>query len=307
MKIGIIGLGRMGAAIAERALRGGHDVVGYDVNQETCKQAQEQGVSLAASIEDVAKTTDVIWLMIPAGSLVDATLTTLVPCMKAGTIVVDGGNCNYQDSMRRAKMLAQKNIFFLDCGTSGGLQGRELGFSLMVGGDRAAYEKVLPLFMSIAAKDGVEHVGPSGAGHYVKMVHNGIEYALLQAYAEGFHLIKEGSFKDAHLNLEAISRVWNNGAVIRSWILTLADDIFERDQNFSNISGAIEESGTGRWTVEEAHKNNIPVRVIEESLTIREWSRKTGGNYATKLVALLRHAFGGHAVKKIKKEADENN
>lgn len=298
MNVGIIGLGRMGYAIAQRALQGGHAVTGYDPNDAACQQAQSAGISSAASLEEIAKNNSVIWLMIPAGSLIDETIALLLKHVQAGTIIIDGGNSNYQDSMRRASMLKQKNISFLDCGTSGGLHGQEFGFSLMVGGEQNAYDTVLPLFTSIAAPGGVIRVGPSGTGHYVKMVHNGIEYGLLQAYAEGFQLMKEGTFKEQNLDLKAISNVWNNGAVIRSWILSLAHDVFERDQNFSTISGAIEESGTGRWTVQEAHKNKIPVPVIEKSLEVREWSRETGGNYATKIVALLRHAFGGHAVKK---------
>ena len=169
----------------------------------------------------------------------------------------------------------------------------------MVGGDQNAYDTVYPLLAAIAAPKGLGRVGSSGAGHYVKMVHNGIEYGMLQAYAEGFQILKEGSFKDQNLDLHAISGIWLHGAVIRSWLLELAHDVFARDQQFKNISGEIQESGTGRWTVEEAQAHHIPTPIIKESLQMREWSRKTGGNYATKLIALLRNAFGGHAIKKI--------
>ena len=227
--------------------------------------------------------------------------------IKGGDILIDGGNSKFTDSIRRAQMLKTENIFFLDCGTSGGLQGRALGFSLMVGGDEVAYTKIHQILVAIAAPGGVGYVGPSGAGHYVKMVHNAIEYALLQAYAEGFQLLKEGSFKDTVFSLEHISGIWLNGSVIRSWILELSNDIFRKyGQKFEDVIGEIAEGGTGRWAVEDAHEHHVPARVIEESLKVREWSRKTGGDYATKIVAMLRHQFGGHEVKyKEKKKPEE--
>ncbi len=296
MKVGIIGLGRMGNAIAQRAAQAGHEVIGFDPSSSSQEEAQNIGIFLSSSMADLAWQTRVIWLMVPAGTIVDSVLQELAPHLKESDIIIDGGNSKFTDSIRRAKELAQRGIIFLDCGTSGGLAGRDIGFSLMVGGDHDAYTKIHDLLAAIAAPGGLGHVGPSGAGHYVKMVHNGIEYALLQGYAEGFQVLKEGSFKHDALDLEEITRIWNNGAVIRSWILELAHGIFERDQELKNVGGAIEESGTGAWTVEEAHKNNIPVPTIEESLKIREWSRATGGNYATRVVAMLRNAFGGHSV-----------
>jgi len=296
MKIGIIGLGRMGNSIAFRAIEGGHEVVGYDNYIEARKKAEKIGVTVVDSIAAIAEDVRIFWLMVPVSSVEDV-IRDLRSHIKAGDIIVDGGNSKYTDSIRRAHALAEEHIFFLDCGTSGGVQGRGEGFCLMVGGDNAIYTKIHPLLTAIAAAGGVAHVGPSGAGHYAKMIHNGIEYALLQAYAEGFHLLKNGGFT---LDLEEISRLWNNGSVIRSWILELIHDIFRRDQELRNISGEIAESGMGRWAVEEAAKDDIPARVIEEALLVRAWSRETGGNYATKLVALLRHEFGGHPVKKIK-------
>lgn len=296
MKIGIIGLGRMGNSIAFRAIEGGHEVVGYDNYVEARKKAEEIGVTVVDSIAAIAEDVRIFWLMVPVNSVEDV-IRDLRPHIKAGDIIVDGGNSKYTDSIRRAHALAEEHIFFLDCGTSGGVQGRGEGFCLMVGGDNAIYTKIHSLLTAVAASGGVAHVGPSGAGHYAKMVHNGIEYALLQAYAEGFHLLKNGGFT---LDLEEISRLWNNGSVIRSWILELIHDIFRRDQELRNVSGEIAESGMGRWAVEEAAKDDIPARVIEEALLVRAWSRETGGNYATKLVALLRHEFGGHPVKKIK-------
>ncbi len=299
MNIGIVGLGRMGNAIAQRLVSAGHQVIGFDVDKEALKKAHEINVETVPSLEDLAFATRVIWLMVPVGKAVDDTLGQLIPHMKGGDIIVDGGNSDFHDSIRRAQMLKNYEIYFLDCGTSGGVQGRGIGFSLMVGGDEASYIKIHSLLVSIAAPGGVGRVGPSGTGHYVKMVHNAIEYAVLQAYAEGFQLLKQGAFKDISFDLQHISNIWLNGSVIRSWILQLCHDVFqEYGQKFEDISGEIAEGGTGRWAIEDAQKHDVPFKVIEESLHIREWSRETGGDYATKLVALLRHQFGGHEVKK---------
>jgi 6-phosphogluconate dehydrogenase len=300
MKIGIIGLGRMGNGIADRLVQAGHEVFGFDLSSTMQQEARDRGVVVVESIKELAFQVRVFWLMVPVGEPVDQTIKELIPHVKAGDIVIDGGNSKYIDSIERAKLLALHDIFFLDCGTSGGLHGRQDGYCLMVGGDKAAYTKIHELLAVIAAPGGLAHVGPSGAGHYVKMVHNGIEYALLQAYAEGFQLLKEGSFKESALDLEEISRMWSSGSIIRSWILELAHDVFVRDQKLENISGEIGELGTGRWMAEEAHARNIPVPALDAALKVRTESRETGGNYASKVVAMLRHAFGGHAVKQIK-------
>jgi 6-phosphogluconate dehydrogenase len=249
----------------------------------------------------VNKNIHIFWLMVPHGELVDQVIAQLRPLLKAGDIVIDGGNSNFSDSMRRAQELALGSINFIDCGTSGGVHGRVHGFCLMVGGNKKAYDHIEPLLHAVAAPDAYAYVGPSGAGHYVKMVHNGIEYGLLQAYAEGFHLLKDGQFKDEHLDLEKIAALWNHGSVIRSWILDLVQNIMKEDQNLHDIKGNVAATGMGKWTVEQAHAMNIPVPVIEESLKVREWSEKTGGNYATKVVAMLRNQFGGHAVSKEEK------
>lgn len=294
MKLGVIGLGRMGAAIAHRALKAGHCVLGYDPNEKIQKELQESGIQIYQSPETMVVDADVIWLMVPAGKIVDQTIAHIAGSLKRGAIIIDGGNCHFIDSMRRSKELALRGIHFLDCGTSGGIHGQKNGFCLMVGGDYASYQKIEPLLKVIATDQGLGYVGPSGAGHYVKMIHNGIEYGMLQAYAEGFHLLREGTFKD--LDLEEISRIWLNGAVIRSWLLELAHDVFKHDQNLASIDGKIEEGGTGAWTVDNAHKNHIPVPVIEKSLEVRKLSRETGGNFATKLIQMLRNAFGGHKV-----------
>lgn len=308
MNIALIGLGKMGEALAHRAIQGGHTVFGFDVNAETRAFAEKNCVHTVTEIAHFAnKNINVFWLMVPQGDLVDKVIAQLQPFLQEGDIIIDGGNSKFTDSMRRAQTLALHNIFFIDCGTSGGVHGRENGFCLMIGGDISAYNTIKPLLHSIATTDGYTHVGPSGAGHYVKMVHNGIEYALLQAYAEGFHLLKNGEFESAHLNLEKISALWNHGSVIRSWILDLVHNIMKNDQELTDIAGNIASTGMGKWTVEAAHKSDIPVPVIEESLKIREWSEKTGGNYATKIVAYLRNQFGGHMITKNTKDIHENN
>lgn len=294
MKIGIIGLGRMGAALASKALKAGYCVLGYDPGVKKIKKLENKGLSFYSNLQELAGHADVIWLMVPAGTIIDQLLSQLKPHLASDTIIVDGGNSNFSDSIRRAQELAINNIHFLDCGVSGGIHGQKKGFCLMIGGDFASYQKIEPLLAVLAAKKGYGYMGPSGAGHYVKMIHNGIEYGMLQAYAEGFHLLREGSFKD--LDLEKISDVWLHGSVIRSWLLELAHDVFKKDQMLGSIGGKIEEGGTGKWTVEAAHANNIPVPIIEKSLEVRQWSRTTGGNFATKVIQMLRNAFGGHKV-----------
>ena len=294
MNVAIIGLGKMGSAVAQRVQQGGHTVVGFDPSVQ-----EHNTITVVNSIEELAQKAHIFWLMVPAGQVVDNVINQLLPHIQEGAVIVDAGNSKFTDSLRRAQTLQEDNIAFLDCGTSGGIHGLKHGFSLMVGGDKNVYQKLEPLFNVIAAPNGYGYVGPSGAGHYVKMVHNGIEYALLQAYAEGFELIKNGSFKKHNLDLQEITRIWQNGSVVRSFILDLAHEVFKDDQQLTNISGEVAEGGTGKWTVQDAHKHDVPVKLIEESLNIRKWSRETGGNYATKVIAMLRKGFGGHEVKKI--------
>ena len=299
MKIGLIGLGRMGHAIAYRLLKYGHEVWGFDSDQKNSKLASDDGVKTVAKLQDLATHENathinIFWLMVPAGDVVDNVINDLIPYLKQGDIIIDGGNSNFKDSVRRYQNLISKKINYIDCGTSGGLHGKDLGFSLMIGGDEKVFEYLEPIFKAIAVPQGYAYMGPSGSGHYVKMIHNGIEYALLQSYAEGFHLLKEGKYKN--LDLEKICDVWNHGSIIRSWILELAQNIFARDQNLTDISGKIGENKTGRWTLDEAKEQNVPVDLIERSLQIRADSRQNGGNYATKVVAMLRNQFGGHTV-----------
>lgn len=296
MKIGLIGLGKMGSIIAQRLIDGGHEVVGYDTSNHAVERACQLGIKKAMTLEDVARECRIIWLMVPAGEAVDAIISTLFNFLQQGDIVVDGGNSYYRDSMRRAKVLEARQTFFLDCGTSGGLQAQEYGFSLTVGGDQTAFTKLTQIFDALSAPNGFSYVGPSGAGHYVKMVHNGIEYGLLQAYAEGFQLLKEGAFQG--LDLQEIARVWNNGAIVRSWILALMEDILARDQDLSQVGGKVGESGTVRWMVADAQAHKIALEVINAALQVRLQSQQSGCNYASKLVAQTRHLFGGHEVEK---------
>lgn len=299
MKLAVIGLGRMGAAIALRALKAGYCVLGYDPDIAIQKELQQKGIQIHQSPEAMVVEADVIWLMVPAGKIIDETITALSDQLNESKIILDGGNSKFTDSVRRAKELALKHIAYLDCGTSGGVHGLKNGFCLMVGGDLNAYKKIEPLLKVIASEGGLAHVGPSGAGHYVKMIHNGIEYGMLQAYAEGFHLLREGDYKD--LDLEQIAKLWQHGAVIRSWLLDLTHDVFKEDQNLGSIDGKIQEGGTGAWNLENAQKNHIPVPVLQASLDVRKESRETGGNFATKLIQMIRHGFGGHKVE-VKRE-----
>ncbi len=296
MKIGLIGLGKMGQAIAHRLLKAGHQLIGYDSTPNMVDYITQIGGTGVDNLVSLAEQARVIWLMVPAGKPVDDVIAVLKPHLKAEDIIIDGGNSHFKDSVRRYEDLKKINVHFLDCGTSGGVHGKDLGFSLMIGGDQADFLAIEPIFKSLAADQGYAYLGQSGSGHYVKMVHNGVEYALLQAYAEGFQLLKEGAYKD--LDLEKVCQVWNGGSIVRSWIVELARQVFEKDQDLTTIGGQIEENKTGQWTVDEARERMVPVKTLEQALAIRAWSRETGGNYATKVVAMLRNQFGGHSVKK---------
>lgn len=296
MIVGVIGLGKMGLQIAQKLVHAKLKVVGYDPNSSSLSTEATQGINIAGSMSELAQKSDIIWLMVPAGDTVDTCIFEISPNAKPGTIIIDGGNSFYKDSIRRGQNLEAKGLHFLDCGTSGGTHGLEHGFSLMIGGDSSAYNKATPIFKILAAPQGFSLMGPIGAGHFVKMVHNGIEYGMLQAYAEGFHILREGPFPE--LDLAKISQTWLHGSVVRSWLLELAHNIFTQDQTLSSVGGQIEENKTGRWTLEVAEELNIPVPAIKAALDTRAWSRSSGGNFATKVVAMLRNAFGGHAVKK---------
>lgn len=310
MNIGLIGLGKMGQAIAYRLLKSNHNVIAFDPyikkdqiidtiykEDKALKKVTLSNFILEKSLTDLTNKTSIVWLMVPAGNTTDSTIKKLATNLKPDGIVIDGGNSNFEKTRKRYALLKERNISLLDCGTSGGVAGKFTGYSLMIGGDKKTFNKVEEIFKSIAAPNGYSYLGPSGAGHYVKMIHNGIEYSLLQSYAEGFDLLKNNNHY-TKLNLETITNVWINGSVIRSWILDLCKNIFSQDQELKNISGSIGENQTGRWTIDEAKKQHIPMKLLEDSLYIRKESRITGGNYGTKVVALLRNQFGGHTVSK---------
>lgn len=298
MRLGFVGLGKMGMNMVQRLLRDGHEIVGYARTPESVRKAEEKGAEGASSLEDMIGKLDrhrVIWIMVPAGKPTEETIEKLSGLLEEGDIIIDGGNSNYRDSMRRAAELGNKGIQFLDAGTSGGLWGLTEGYCLMVGGPEDVFRSVEPVFESLAPDEGYMLVGPNGAGHFVKMVHNGIEYAMLQGYAEGFEIIH--ARKDFALDLQKISRLWNRGSVIRSWLLELAEKAFKEDPSLDSIRGYVEDSGEGRWTVAEAIDQDVPAPVITLSLLERFRSRQEE-SFSAKVIAALRNEFGGHAVKK---------
>jgi 6-phosphogluconate dehydrogenase len=298
MEVGMIGLGRMGASMVERLALGGHRVIGYDRNPEAIRRVEGKGAMGAHSLTELIKRLGcprAIWLMVPAGPAVDQTIAQLLPDLARNDILIDGGNSNYRDSIRRADELKALGIHFVDAGTSGGVWGLEMGYCMMVGGEKQIVEYLEPIFKTLAPQDGYAHVGPSGAGHFVKMIHNGIEYGMLQAYGEGFELLQASEFE---LDLGKIAHLWNQGSVVRSWLLELAERAFEKDPKLAAIQGYVEDSGEGRWTVEEAIARNVPASVLTLSLFARFVSRQEEC-FAAKVVAALRNEFGGHEVKKI--------
>jgi 6-phosphogluconate dehydrogenase len=300
MELGMIGLGRMGANMAQRLLHDGHQVFGFDPNQEARANMQSKAVECFASLNELLKKMSaprVLWLMVPAGDVVDKTIAALLPLLSPGDTLIDGGNSNYKDSQRRAIMLAEKNIGYIDCGTSGGVWGLAEGYSLMIGGDKTAVENCRPLFETLApAKDrGWGHVGPSGAGHFSKMIHNGIEYGLMQAYAEGFSIMQHKD--ELALDLHQVAEIWRHGSVVRSWLLDLTALALEKNPTMSGIAPYVEDSGEGRWTVAEAIALNVSAPVITLSLLERLRSRDAD-SYGDKLLAAMRNQFGGHAIKK---------
>jgi len=297
MQLAMIGLGRMGGNMVQRLVQGGHELIVYDQSADAIKGHTGKGVKAAQDLADVAKQLAprrVVWVMVPAGAPVETTIDQLVPHLSRGDIVIDGGNSNFRDSLRRAESLKGKGIEFVDVGTSGGIWGLELGYCLMIGASSAAFQHCEPIFRALATADGYAHVGPPGAGHYVKMVHNGIEYGLLQAYAEGYEILHASP--DFKLQLGQIASLWNHGSVVRSWLNELAARAFSRDEQLAGVRGYVEDSGEGRWTVEEALRLNVPAPVITASLLARFRSRQQE-SFGAKLIAALRKEFGGHAVR----------
>jgi 6-phosphogluconate dehydrogenase len=297
MKVGMVGLGRMGANMAVRLLQGEHDVTAYDVNPEAARKLATHGARPVAALEDlVADVTAprVTWIMVPAGEITDQTLHALAHLLEPGDIVVDGGNSHYSDTKQRAARLASDGVELVDAGTSGGVWGLREGYSLMVGATPEAFARLEPIFATLAPEGGYAHVGPSGAGHFTKMIHNGVEYALMQAYGEGFELLKSSEFD---LDLAQIAEVWRHGSVVRSWLLDLVTAALTKDPNLDGVRGYVEDSGEGRWTVATAVDNAVPAPVIAASLFARFSSRQED-SFAAKLLAALRNEFGGHAVRR---------
>jgi 6-phosphogluconate dehydrogenase len=300
MELGLIGLGKMGGNMAERLRLAGHKVVGFDFNAEAVKRLTDAGSVGAKSLEELVKELSApraVWIMVPSGDPVDETIAKLEPFFEKGDTFIDGGNSNYKDSQRRHAALAAKGFHFIDVGTSGGIWGLKEGYSMMIGGDKEPVERLRPIFESLApAKDeGWGHVGPAGAGHFTKMVHNGIEYGLMQAYAEGFTILEKKESLD--LNLPQIAKIWQKGSVVRSWLLDLTAEALEKNPSLDGLEAYVADSGEGRWTVFEAIDLNVSAPIITESLIRRIRSREEN-NFTDRMVAIQRNAFGGHAVKK---------
>lgn len=299
MELAMIGLGRMGANMAERLVRGGHTVRGYDPGDAARQQAEARGIVPHANLQNAVAALPaprVVWLMVPAGQVVDDTIAQLRPLLAAGDTVIDGGNSNYKDTQRRGAQLAEAGIHYIDCGTSGGVWGLAEGYSLMIGGDADAVARLQPVFATLAPtpETGWGHVGPSGAGHFAKMIHNGIEYGMMQAYAEGFAILKHKQAMD--FDLGALAEIWRHGSVVRSWLLDLTADALKKNPQMDGIAPYVADSGEGRWTVAEAIDLNVSAPVITLSLLERLRSRDDD-SYADKLLAAMRNEFGGHAVK----------
>jgi len=286
----------MGMNMTRRLLRAGHEVVALDRSQSAVAEAAREGAVPAASLPDAVEKLSsprIVWLMVPAGAPVDENVDRLAGLLSPGDIVIDGGNSMYKDAARRAETLSGREIRFLDAGTSGGVWGLAEGYCLMVGGDRDAYDAVAPVLSSLAPPSGFAYMGPHGAGHFVKMIHNGIEYGMMQAYAEGFELLATAPFP---IDLPSVAALWNRGSVVRSWLLELAERALEKDPRLSGLSPYVEDSGEGRWTVERAVEAGIPVPSIAISLYMRFLSRQEN-SFALRMLAALRNEFGGHAVK----------
>jgi len=300
MQLGMIGLGRMGANMTTRLLQGGHEVVVYDRNPEAVKAAAQAGATGAESPADVVSRLSApraVWVMVPAGAPTQDTVSELAELLEPGDTVIDGGNSNYKETVRRGQALAEKGLHFVDSGTSGGVWGLKEGYSLMVGGDEAAVARLRPIFETLApaADRGWGHVGPTGAGHFTKMIHNGIEYGMMQAFAEGFAILKKKTEFD--LDLHQVGQIWQHGSVVRSWLLDLTVNALDEDQDLADIAPFVSDSGEGRWTVAEAIELDVAAPVITHSLITRLRSRDEE-SYGDRLLSAMRNQFGGHAIKK---------
>ena len=303
MKLAMIGLGRMGMNMARRLLQGGHEVVAYNRTSQKTEELAREGALPAYFLREVVEKLPaprLLWIMLPAGPAVDEHLTTLRDLLTPGDLIIEGGNTFYKDDLRRSELLAEKMIRFLDAGVSGGIWGLRAGYCLMVGGPREAFEQAEPLFKTLAPPEGYLYCGPTGAGHFLKMIHNGIEYALMQAYGEGFQLLDSSPYAD-QLNYAEVAHLWNQGSVVRSWLLELAESAFARDGKLQGLKGFVEDSGEGRWTVAQALETGVSAPVITLALMNRFRSRETDA-FSDRLVAALRREFGGHAVQETDKK-----
>ncbi len=299
MEIAMIGLGKMGANMVTRLLSGGHRVIAYDINAAAIQAVEKEGAVGARTLSEVAKKLTpprAVWVMVPSGTITDDTIHALAEKLSPGDMIIDGGNSNYKDTQRRARELREKRLHLVDVGTSGGIWGLKEGYSMMIGGEAEVVERLRPIFETLAPTPdkGWGYVGPSGAGHFVKMVHNGIEYGMMQAYAEGFEIMH--AKKDFSLDLEKVAQIWRYGSVVRSWLLDLTANALAADQDLNHIKGWVADSGEGRWTVAEALDLDVPAPIITLALQARFISRQDE-SYAAKLLAALRNQFGGHAVK----------
>jgi 6-phosphogluconate dehydrogenase len=296
MELGFVGLGKMGLNMVTRLRRGGHRIVAYDRAFDAVARAEDAGADGADSLPDlVAKLSAprAVWIMVPAGAATESTVTSLGELLSDGDVIIDGGNTNFQDDVRRATALKAKGIFYIDAGTSGGIWGLEEGYCLMVGGEATACRRLEPIFLTLAPPNGYLRVGESGAGHYVKMIHNGIEYGLMQAYAEGFELMHASEY---HIDIAKVASLWMQGSVVRSWLLELTARALGDDPDLSKLEGYVEDSGEGRWTLGEAIAHSVPMPVLTAALFTRFRSRQDNP-FAERLLAALRQQFGGHAVK----------
>lgn len=298
MEIGIIGLGRMGAGMAERWVRGGHRVVGYNRSRGPVDELAAKGMVPAESVEQLVNSLAApraIWVMLPAGAVTESMITTLTALLEPGDTIIDSGNTNFHDDQRRAAQLKAHGLNYIDQGTSGGIWGLENGFCLMVGGEPELVKGLEPAFLTLAPPGGYVHCGPVGSGHFVKMVHNGIEYGMMQAYAEGFEIMR--AKKEFQIDLHAVASAWRYGSVVRSWLLDLTETALRGDPDLSSLKGYVEDSGEGRWTIQAAIDLDVPAPVITLSLFERFHSRQPE-SFAAKILAAMRRGFGGHAVKK---------
>ena len=297
MKLGLIGLGKMGLNLALNAKDRGHEIVGFDATASAKEQAKEAGLLVADSIAQLVEqlpSPKVVWVMVPSGKITEEVVMEVAKHVNAGDIIIDGGNSNYKDSVRLAATLKEQGIYLLDCGTSGGISGARNGGCFMVGGDAKAIAVVEPLYVDIATENGYYYTGKSGSGHYLKMVHNGIEYGMMQAIGEGFEVLEACDFD---YDLEAVAKVWNHGSVVRSWLMELAQDAFAQDAKLDALIGKVNASGEAQWTVEDALVLQVPTPVIALSLMMRYRSTQDD-SFSGKVVAALRNGFGGHAVTK---------